>query len=464
MSRNKKLKILFVIRSTNHFSYFKSIVRALFEHSHEVFCLFDKRWSKGFTLEPLKSIKRDYPNFNYDWAIRDWGRYRLILHLTRALLGYRRYLNARQTTWLIDRWVTFFPTLLQPFLRMPAVKMLVRNKWFAAPLRLIEKIIPPSPRIRAHITELNPDVLLASPVSMRFLSTEGDYLKAAIKMNIPTALPVYSWDHLTTNGFIHSNPDLLLVWNKEQLVEAKEQHEIPEEKIKLIGASLFDEWFNSNHKPSCTRREFCKKFGLAEDLPIVTYLASHGLIKPSEDGLVVAARKALDNSNIPLLQQVQLVVRPHPSIYEVFEKINMERLVFVPSKKGSLPTNTPEEFQLFYDTLYHSAAVVQGVNTSAIFNAIIMNKPSIVILTDEYKKYQEETLHFRQLLANDVLYLAHDIEQFPLILKKLLNGFDERKEKRQFFVQEFIRPRGLEVSAGEAAVLEIEKLASERGK
>src|SRR4029079_12209064 len=51
----------------------------------------------------------------------------------------------------------------------------------------------------------------------------------------------------------------------------------------------------------------------------------------------------------------------------------------------------------FFDSLYHSAAVV-GINTSALIEAGIVGRPVFTVLDDEYRSSQDGTLHFRYLV------------------------------------------------------------------
>ncbi len=114
--------------------------------------------------------------------------------------------------------------------------------------------------------------------------------------------------------------------------------------------------------------------------------------------------------------------------------------------------------QSFYDSLYHTTAVI-GINSSAMLMAIIAHKPVLTILTEEYRKTQEETQHFQQLKNNDALDYARTDEEFAAAAARLLDGQDTHKDMRAKFIQRFIRPHGLSTSAGEEAAREIISIA-----
>ena len=75
------------------------------------------------------------------------------------------------------------------------------------------------------------------------------------------------------------------------------------------------------------------------------------------------------------------------------------------------------------------------------------------------------TFHFQAVYKEGVLDLVdmeNEKEDFYRILINLLEGRDARKEKRAAFVKRYIRPRGLEISAGRAILEEIENLVYDK--
>ena len=54
----------------------------------------------------------------------------------------------------------------------------------------------------------------------------------------------------------------------------------------------------------------------------------------------------------------------------------------------------------FFDSIYHSAAVV-GINTSAMIEAAIIGRPVCSMLAEEFAGTQEGTIHFHHLLARE---------------------------------------------------------------
>jgi hypothetical protein len=64
-------------------------------------------------------------------------------------------------------------------------------------VRRLERAVPEDARIRRHIETNRPDLLLITPL-IDLGSSQIDDLRAARALGIPTALCVWSWDHLSS--------------------------------------------------------------------------------------------------------------------------------------------------------------------------------------------------------------------------------------------------------------------------
>ena len=67
-------------------------------------------------------------------------------------------------------------------------------------------------------------MLLVTPL-VDIGSDQVDYVKAAQRLGIRSALPVLSWDNLTNKGLIRVQPDRVYVWNEAQKAEAVAMHD-----------------------------------------------------------------------------------------------------------------------------------------------------------------------------------------------------------------------------------------------
>jgi hypothetical protein len=72
-------------------------------------------------------------------------------------------------------------------------------------------------------------VVLITPL-INLGSSQIEYQRAARRLGIPTALCVWSWDHLSSKALIRDAPDRVFVWNDVQRREALELHGLPADR------------------------------------------------------------------------------------------------------------------------------------------------------------------------------------------------------------------------------------------
>lgn len=453
------MKILFVTQYAAHFHYFKSIIKTALERGDKVELLLLKgKHNRPEYLAAIAAFKNQFSGFSCDWALqRSRGLFRKVLFWARDLSNYRRYLLINmETPHYRERMRKALPFFLAKLANLNFFNIFLKSYLAGRLLEKIENAAAVHPGILKDVKERSPDVLIATPVNMRRAEEACDleYLKAAADLGIPTFVPIVSWDNLTTKGNFHIFPDMILAWNQQQVEEAKKFHQIPEEKLRVMGAILFDGWF-SDFKPSLSRQDFCRKYGLDPRKPYLLYLGSTANIAPDESWIPAKLRELLGQSQDASLQEVQLVIRPHPSNYEIYKKILREGIWLIP-ENPKLP-DSPDDSQLFYDTVYHALAAIDGVNTSAIIDAVIIGRPGMVVVIDKYNKTQSQTEYFKNLISLEFLAKVSLGNDFLDEIKILLAGKDYRSELRKKFISNYIRPRGLEHSAGTAVMEEIER-------
>lgn len=458
------MKVFFVIRSTFQFYYNKSVIEALIKRGHAPLVFFEKskeKWTGGDYVKPIQNFQKKYPNFTYDWSLRRSDKWEFVLRYSRAIFTYRRYLFVQnQSDYFKERNIKYLPTPLRFLLWLPIInpltKKIIKSKIAGSFLSYLENIAGIDQKILKQVKDYNPDVVLITIGGMRYGSMDLDYVKIAKALHIPCAISVLSWDSLSAKAFVQIKPDVLLAWNEIHLEQAIEHHGIRQEMVKIIGSPMFDDWF-SGLKPSLTREEFCARSDLNPSNIILLYLGSPSTIAMDERWLVKEIRKTLDSCLDKRLKNAQIVFRPHPAHNKIYENMENEISgVWVFPKHGSLP-DMPDSLQLFYDTLYYSLCSI-GVNTSAMIESIIADRAVIVPVRKVYDQTQKEAQHFKALLMGEVLELTKTPGEFINMLAALLAGKDTHREKRSAFVKRFIRPRGFDMTAGEAAVVELENL------
>jgi hypothetical protein len=320
----------------------------------------------------------------------------------------------------------------------------------------VERCIDPPPRALAFLRDERPDVLLITPL-IGFGTYQADLVRAAKRLGIPVSFPVRSWDNLTNKGLLRDAPDQVLVWNDLQGREAVELHGVRPESVVVTGAPAYDHWFD--WQPSRSREELCAAAGLDPELPIVLYVGSSEFIAPDEPAFVrrwVEAVRAEGGS----LERAGLLVRPHPLAATGFRGLLIDDpQVAIWPAHGEFPL-AGEARQNYFDSIFHSAAVV-GINTSAQIEAAIVGRPVYTILADDYAETQGGTLHFRYLADGEFghLHAAATLAEHAAQLQRAVDG-EVPADLNERFVRRFVRPFGLDVPATERAVEAIEALGS----
>jgi hypothetical protein len=447
------MRILFLGRHFTYFRNFESVLRDLASRGHQLHLAVEQDESLGGT-RLVQSLVAEFPNVTAgllpdrpedDWT---WAATRL-----RLGLDYLRYQHP-----VFDRASKLRERSRG---RTPGAFVVLGNVVRTAGgwarygaetvLRRLERAIPETPSIRAFIEAQKPDVMLLTPL-IDLGSSQIDYLRAARVLGIPTALCVWSWDHLSSKALIRECPDRVFVWNETQKREAIELHRVPGERVVVTGAQCFDHWFN--RMPSRTREQFCGEVGLDPRRPYLLWVCSaliHG--SPPEAPFVVDWIRRLRVTNDPALRNVGVLVRPHPSRMAEWGSIDVRPLDA--SVWGSNPVDEAARAD-YFDSIFHSAAVV-GLNTSAFIEAGIVGRPVLTIIVPEFEENQHGTVHFDYLVTagGGLVTVGHGFDEH---LAQLASTIAAPANERKSFVRDFVRPLGLDCAATPVFVNAVEAM------
>ena len=341
----------------------------------------------------------------------------------------------------------------------PAVRRVGRAAHRAGPwavhgvkraLELAERSVEPPPHVVQFLQDFDPDVVVVTHLARD--SVQADYVRAANRLGLHSAYPVFSWDNLTNKGLVHELPEVVLVWNESQAKEAVELQDIPRGRVRVLGAWSYDHWFD--WQPSTSREEFCARVGLRADRPIALYVCSSGFVARDEVAFVrrwLAGLRARGN-------EAGVIVRPHPRNAAQWAGVELDdpQAVVWP-KLGEEPLES-ESRKNYFDSIYHSAAVV-GINTSAQIESAVVGRPVHTVLADEFKETQQGTLHF-QYLKDGHLWVGQTLDEHLDQLEESLRGREDDGRNERFLLA-FVRPRGLDVAATPLYVETLEELGSE---
>ena len=449
------MKILFFVRHFTYVRNFEPVVRGLAERGHTILLAADRDESTG-GLQLVQTLAAAYPNVRHIEAPpRAADDNAWVANHLRLGLDYLRYQHRifDHAPTLRNRAQDRTPAI---FLTLGRIAQRVgepARRLFAAIVRRLERYVPEDPTIGDFITSHAPDVVLITPL-INLGSSQIEYQRAARRLGIPTALCVWSWDHLSSKALIRESPERVFVWNDVQRHEAMELHGLPSDRIVVTGAQNFDQWFN--RQPSRDRATFCAHVGLPDDRPFVMYACStlfdHS---PPEAKLVVEWIRQLRASRLPHLQDIGILVRPHPS--RLFEWDDIDLRTMGPTVLWGRNPLDPVSKADYFDSMYHSAAVV-GLITSAFIEAGIVGREVHTVLEPEFEDNQLGTVHYHYLTntAGGLLIVGHGFAEHLEKLNETLSR--PRQDVVKPFVKAFVRPHGLEVAATPIFVEQIEAM------
>ncbi len=378
---------------------------------------------------------------------------------SRSLIDYLRYFvpeyeNAHKLrARMAKRIPVFFKGMIQmlslsPYLRAHLFPFLRKT------LSGFEDLFPVPSAVFKLWTDVKPDLVLFTPLldsGMGML----DYAKGAKTLGIRTALCVASWDNLTNKGLIQADVDKIIVWNQFQKEEAIRFHHIPDEKIELTGAQVFDEWFD--RRPKISRKDFCEKVGLDERYPVILYLCSSVFIAKNETDFVKKWVMAIRNSPHEKLRSSGILIRPHPANVKQWLSADLSglgRTVVWPAY-GAVPIFEDTKDDYFHSLYYADVAV--GLNTSAMIESGILGKTVLTLEADEFKDTQEGTLHYHYLVEGGLLRAAKNMTDHLAQISEALEKKETSARLREF-IEKFLRPYGMSITGTEKFIAAVEAL------
>jgi len=452
------MRVLFLAAHYAYYRNFESVVLALAERGHSVHLAADERESLGGAAL-VERLAAGRPGVTYGFAPSlDNEPWFLLARKLRSASDYVRFHDSAFAPFSKSR-LTLRERIPRGVLRLmdagvgssPSARRVLR-----AVLRAGERVMPVSEASRAFIEAQNPDVVLvASATAWRL--PQIDHLRAARALGRRTGVCVFSWDHLSSKALLRDVPDSVLLWNETQKREAIEWHGMPEERIAVTGAQCYDQWFD--RAPSRNRDSFCQAVGLSSNHPIILYVCSVMTPNPTESTFVLRWIEEIRRSPDPRLRDAGILVRPHPERMDEWKDVSLERFGNV-VLYGRNPVS-PDTQADYFDSLYHSHAVV-GLVTSAFLEAAIVGRPVLTLLLPEFEMYQEGVQHFRYLMnvEGGLLRATGSIPDHLVELAATIAQSTERDERNKRFVRAFVRPQGLDVRATPAFVAAVEAIAS----
>ena len=440
------MRVLFIVASPEYLRFYDTTIQLLAKRGHEVMVAVNKdRDGKPVRLGDLGSnsgitLLGVVPQRGDHWTS--------MARLVRGLMDYVRYLHPR---------FAHAPALRQrlarkglpPLLRLMDARIGVRSDRFVRValrfLSTLERGIPTSRLIERFLMTHRPDLVVVSPL-VDVASDQVDIVRAGRRLGVRVVAAIASWDNLTNKGLLRVEPDAILVWNEAQKLEATELHGVSPERVVVTGAQLFDHWFHKT--PTRSLAAFAERVGLASVERFVLFTGSSMFISAPEAEVAFVKRWLVEmrQSQDARLSSVPIVIRPHPYNGWVWADVDVSEYGPVAVwPRGKYNPVDPVNRDDYFDSLYYCQAVV-GINTSAMVEASILGRSVHSIVTEDFAKTQEGTLHFHHLLPENggFLQVGHGLTHHASLLSESLSNEAAAQVATRLFVGRFLRPYGIE--------------------
>ena len=433
------MKVVFVFPHIGMFHHADSVLHQLCQQGHTVRLLFGgmSKAKPLITDRGVQEFLNEYPNCSSGWLAARQGFWKRVSYYIRQLVNYRVYLNPQHPNpGMRIRYKPHFNHFEWCLLSNRVSEQLLASRAALAFLKGVEKKIPVDGMIAMELLNEQADVVV-DMTNLVFNAADIEYQKTACALKIPTVIAIASWDNLTTKGTFHFVPDLVFVWNQGLAAEAVDLHHIPRECIVITGAPTFDYLFAAH--PELNRQDFCKQAGIDPELAYVLYLCSSAQVAGDETDFVRDFAENLKND--PATCDTIIMVRPYPMNASIWQNFKTDNVVVWPPQGESPDISSAR--QNYFHSMFYSRAVV-GVNTTAMIEAAVVDKPCVTIMTERYQATQTGRGHFHHLLKADFLEIARDFSESADIIQRILEGEDVKAANRCKFVGEFVRPCGLD--------------------
>jgi len=455
------MKLLFAALHQGYYRNFESVIEQLAARGHQVFLGHERPDSAIGGQTIVERLAGRFPNIRHGHIPEREEETAFLASRLRLGIDYLRYLHPMYTasSGLRPRAEYRTPRGIVRLARSPVMSF-PPARWLAGwCLDAIDRAVPPSPAIEAFLDEQQPDLVAVTPLIALGGASQLDVLRSAQARHIPTAVLVWSWDHLSSKAIIRDVVDGLFVWNDAQKEEAVRMHGFPSKRIVVTGAQCFDRWFG--RRPARPRAEFLSHAGLPAGRPYVLWVCSALLPgSPREPDLVLRWARHLRQSADARLRDLSILIRPHPSRLADWDGVDWRSLGNI-AMFGDNPIDEVARDD-YFDSLYHSAAVV-GITTSAFLEAAIADRPVMTVFMEDVRQEHEGSLHFQLLLrfAGGLMTTATTLEEHAGQLASMIDGPPpEVMERQRRFVKAFVRPFGLDVPATDVVVEKLEEMAA----
>jgi len=303
--------------------------------------------------------------------------------------------------------------------------ILGRSRILRAFVRILERRLMPRNRFSDFFEKYQPTAVFVTDVQS---ANDVRLLHEAKARGIPAVGMVRSWDNLTSKGFIRVIPDMLLVNNDVVREEAVRLHDVPADRIRVVGIPHYDAYITNRRS---SREEFFKRISGDPAKRLIVFA-------PTGDRYL--AENTVDLDVVAILREYaphdcQILVRlpPHDHVASLETLASDDRVIIerpAPPYATVNPRKVEFDFEMdrhLADTLAHASLVISGPSTIAI-DAAVFDTPIILTAFDGFaaRPYRESVRryfdyeHHQPILASGGARVARTVAEFRQYLKEYL--------------------------------------------
>lgn len=309
------------------------------------------------------------------------------------------------------------------FFKYLLINYIGRLRFVRKILRYCDYLLLSENRFQVCFDRYSPDLIFSTDIIDKY---DVALIYAAWRRKIPVVSMVRSWDNLTKFGTLRAIPDQLLVWNEILKSQAIRYHDVPQERISIVGLSHYDFYTHGKRTP---RNEFLRELDIDPSKKIILYSPTGAprLLCGDADKYILGILEKLDATIIvrfPPSNPVDMdgYKKPANVIYDI------PGVVF-----GRTPTSIDciieaEDDRRFADELYYADLVVCGPTTVAL-DAAVFDKPTILVnfnshqapfLDDLWESYHSE--HLEPLIKSQAARLVGSEKELLYWVQKYLDN------------------------------------------
>ena len=230
------VRSLFVLSPITVDRAWQRLVQEMLDRGHSVHVALEpgKKERRDEAVQLLETLRLEHPAFSYERLAPRQGLWLTPAAEIRHSLDYLAWL-ARDDADAVERRQDArarAPRLLRLLLILPPIRWAWGRRPIGWLLRRVEAAIPIHRSIRSLIKQHTPDVLVVSPL-IEPGSGQGDYVRVAHGMRVPTIVITLSWDDLESRALTRDIPTTMIVASIAHRREAAEIQGVPLEQIVL---------------------------------------------------------------------------------------------------------------------------------------------------------------------------------------------------------------------------------------